>query len=126
MVSKHMSRSCIILPLILYQIIFNAMFTQGPHTEGHFFEARAVSFAVFIGTILVFWMPILIWKGIVSSKTFIFFLAQLNLCLYRGRDVYERCWPIGKEPIERRRLLVHLCPFGPLRLLQYSNPHVYV
>ncbi|PAV18431.1 zf-cchc type zinc finger [Pyrrhoderma noxium] len=56
--------SCIILPLILYQIIFNAMFTQGPHTEGHFFEARAVSFAVFIGTILVFWMPILIWKGI--------------------------------------------------------------
>ncbi|EJD02632.1 uncharacterized protein FOMMEDRAFT_133902 [Fomitiporia mediterranea MF3/22] len=58
------SLAVIILPLALYQVIFDAMFTNEQHTAEHYFEARFVSFAVFVGTFIFFWAPVLIWKAI--------------------------------------------------------------
>ncbi|KAL5523494.1 hypothetical protein ACEPAG_7667 [Sanghuangporus baumii] len=59
------SLAVIIIPIALYQVIFNALYeNQLPHTAEHFYRARAVSFAVFIGTFVVFWAPMLIWKAL--------------------------------------------------------------
>ncbi|KAH8118917.1 hypothetical protein DFH11DRAFT_1685957 [Phellopilus nigrolimitatus] len=54
----------IVFPLLLYRIVFDAIYENGPQTPETFFEARAVSIAIFIATILLFWAPMLIWKGI--------------------------------------------------------------
>lgn len=56
--------SIIVLPLVLYQIILNSVFENGRQTEERFFEARAIGSAVFLGTILFFWLPMYLWKAI--------------------------------------------------------------
>ncbi|KAI5118235.1 hypothetical protein M0805_008871 [Coniferiporia weirii] len=54
----------IVLPLALYQVIFNVMYNDGPYTTEQFLQARAVSFGVFVGSIILFAAPMFIWKAI--------------------------------------------------------------
>ncbi|THH04204.1 hypothetical protein EW145_g5697 [Phellinidium pouzarii] len=57
--------SVVVLPFALYQIILNAMDNnRRPRSLEQFFQARAISFAISIGTFLLFAIPMLVWKGI--------------------------------------------------------------
>ena len=61
----------LVLPFALYSVIYNSM-TSGlnlrtdPDAANKIFKARIISFALFVGTLLVFWGPMVIWKMIVS------------------------------------------------------------
>lgn len=56
--------STLIVPIAVYDPIYRAISKTNGSPADHFYTARAISFAVFIGILLVFWGPILIWKGI--------------------------------------------------------------
>ena len=62
--------SIIVLPIALYQVIFNAFIDKTDTKDNQtarYFEARAISFGIFIGTFLFFVIPITVWKFIVSD-----------------------------------------------------------
>ena len=68
-------RVTIILPFVLYSVIFNAL-TRGldlrlrnAQVADAVFKAKAISSGVFVGSILIFWVPMLVWKMIVSRRT---------------------------------------------------------
>lgn len=55
----------IVVPIAVYPVIFRAMskdHRRPGDREGPFFQARAISFAVFIGIMLFFYVPLFIWK----------------------------------------------------------------
>jgi cell division protein FtsW (lipid II flippase) len=53
-----------ILPIGLYQIIAHSMTLNIKEEESakYFFEAKAIAFAIFVGTVLVFFVPLWLWK----------------------------------------------------------------
>lgn len=59
--------SILIVPIAVYDPIFRAVNKNDPSNE-HFYEARAISFAIFLGVALFFWVPILVWKGIGKAQ----------------------------------------------------------
>ena len=68
----------IVLPFVLYTVIFDALTKginfQDPNTADSqsvadkVFKAKAISTAAFIGTIILFWVPMWVWKLIVSTS----------------------------------------------------------
>ena len=88
-------RAVIIIPLALYQVIFDAMYeNQLPHTAEHFYRARAVSLAVFIGTFILFWAPMLIWKALVR-------IFPLNLIVGLWLTLYSVVAHQGKRRLRK-------------------------
>jgi hypothetical protein len=57
-----------ILPVGLYQNISRSMTLniEQEQTAKYFFEAKAITFAIFLGTILVFFAPLFFWRWFVS------------------------------------------------------------
>lgn len=58
-----------ILPVGLYQIISRSMTLniEQEQTAKYFFEAKAITFAIFLGTILVFFAPLFFWRWFASA-----------------------------------------------------------
>ncbi|EIN11317.1 hypothetical protein PUNSTDRAFT_42619 [Punctularia strigosozonata HHB-11173 SS5] len=54
----------IVLPVALYRVILAAMNDNREGEVKFFFEAKAVSFGILVGTLLLFWLPMAIWKFI--------------------------------------------------------------
>jgi len=52
----------IIVPVALFQVILSALHFRDEPTTSHAYEARAISFAIFVGMVLFFILPIAIWK----------------------------------------------------------------
>jgi hypothetical protein len=61
----------LILPMGLYQIISHSMTLNLNEDESakQFFQAKAITFGIFLGTILVFFGPIFLWKWLVSNPS---------------------------------------------------------
>ena len=65
----------LVIPLALYAVIFNSMsggvdLRNDPNGPNKIFKARMISFGLFVGTILLFWGPMVAWKMIVSPSRF--------------------------------------------------------
>ncbi|KAJ7680382.1 hypothetical protein DFH06DRAFT_415456 [Mycena polygramma] len=54
----------IIVPAALFQVILSALHFRSEPTASHAYEARGISFALFVGMVLFFLLPIIIWKYI--------------------------------------------------------------
>ncbi|KAJ6625591.1 hypothetical protein B0H10DRAFT_2002069 [Mycena sp. CBHHK59/15] len=54
----------IIVPVAVFQVVLSALHLQSDPTTSHVFEARGISFAIFVGMVLLFLAPIAIWKYI--------------------------------------------------------------
>ncbi|KAJ7346682.1 hypothetical protein DFH08DRAFT_869028 [Mycena albidolilacea] len=54
----------LIVPLALFRVILKAMHFEDEHTVAHVYEARGISFAIFVGMIIFFLLPIAVWKYI--------------------------------------------------------------
>jgi hypothetical protein len=54
----------IIVPVALFQVVLSALHFRSDPTNSHVFEARAISFALFVGMVIFFLLPIAIWKYI--------------------------------------------------------------
>lgn len=54
----------IIVPSALFQVIVSALHFQGDLTVNHAYEARWITFAIFVGLMIFFLLPIAIWKYI--------------------------------------------------------------
>jgi hypothetical protein len=66
------SLATILLPFALYSVIFNAMFGHvnlrtDPDAADKIWRARMISFGVFVGVLVVFWGPMIVWKMIVRG-----------------------------------------------------------
>ncbi|KAF7315625.1 Phosphatidate cytidylyltransferase [Mycena indigotica] len=53
-----------IVPVALFPIILKALLTRNDTVANHIFEARGISFGVFVGLMLLFFVPMAIWKYI--------------------------------------------------------------
>jgi len=54
----------LIVPVAIFQVILSALHFRDEPTGSHAFEARAISFAIFVGMVLFFLVPIAVWKYI--------------------------------------------------------------
>jgi len=54
----------IIVPVALFRVILSAMHFGDDPTVAHVYEARAISFALFVGLVIFFLVPIAVWKYI--------------------------------------------------------------
>lgn len=62
----------IILPLAIYRVLANSLdvddkFATLREREQRFFEARSISMGVLVGCLVFFWVPLAVWKLIVSD-----------------------------------------------------------
>lgn len=78
--------STLLLPFPLYRLVFSAIFNPDRPKET-FFEARAAGFGIFIAVLVVFWMPLVVWKLIGSARM----RAQL-----RQWEMYDRANASGR------------------------------
>ncbi|QRV79264.1 hypothetical protein RhiJN_07279 [Ceratobasidium sp. AG-Ba] len=78
--------STLILPFPLYRLVFNAIFDPDRSNET-FYEARAAGFGIFVAVMVVFWVPLAVWKFIGAAKM----RAQL-----RQWDTYDRANASGR------------------------------
>lgn len=67
----HYSTS-IILPLVIYRVLSDSLnvddkFATLREREQRFFEARSISMGVLVGCLVFFWVPLAVWKFIVSD-----------------------------------------------------------
>jgi len=56
--------SIIIAPVVLFRVVLSALHFGDVETEAHVYEARAISFAIFVGLVIFFVAPVAIWKYI--------------------------------------------------------------
>jgi len=58
--------SIIIVPMVLFKVILSAMHfgNDSDPTVANVYEARAISFALFVGMVIFFLVPIVVWKYI--------------------------------------------------------------
>ncbi|KAF7376195.1 Arginine methyl transferase [Mycena sanguinolenta] len=54
----------IIAPVLLFRVILSALHFGDDPSVGHVYEARAISFAIFVGLVIFFVAPIAVWKYI--------------------------------------------------------------
>lgn len=56
----------IVIPLVLYQVLINVIpdNTSSNDRFQRIYEARAAMFGILVGTIMVFFLPMFIWKTI--------------------------------------------------------------
>jgi len=54
----------IIVPSALFQVILSALHSQGDLTVNYAYGARGITFAIFVGLMIFFLLPIAIWKYI--------------------------------------------------------------
>jgi len=54
----------IIVPVAIFQVILSALHFRSDPTTSHVFEARAISFALFVGMVILFLLPLAVWKYI--------------------------------------------------------------
>lgn len=59
--------STLVLPFPLYRVIFNAVFDPNRPDET-FYEARAAGFGIFVMVLVIFWVPLAVWKWIGVAK----------------------------------------------------------
>ncbi|KAJ7178480.1 hypothetical protein C8R43DRAFT_460663 [Mycena crocata] len=52
----------IIVPVAIFQVVLSALHFRNDSTNSHAFEARGISFAIFVAMVLLFLLPITIWK----------------------------------------------------------------
>lgn len=52
------------LPLVLYQVLANAILDKDENKFDRIYQARAITFGILVGTILLFLLPIFIWKTV--------------------------------------------------------------
>lgn len=62
----------IILPLAIYRVLADSLdvddkFATLREREQRFFEARSISMGVLVGCLVFFWVPLAVWKLIVSN-----------------------------------------------------------
>jgi len=56
--------SILVLPIALYNPIFLSLYKADDDVPSHFFAVRMISFAIFVSTCLLFWVPVFLWKSI--------------------------------------------------------------
>jgi len=54
----------IIAPVVLFRVVLSALHFGDVESEAHVYEARAISFAIFVGLVIFFVAPVAIWKYI--------------------------------------------------------------
>jgi len=64
----------LIIQFVIPSVISNAVFSQlfagddGQIPPGKFFEFRAISMGLFVGTFILFWTPLIVWKFLGKRK----------------------------------------------------------
>ena len=103
----------IVLPIVVYAIILNTVYKDQHLTNDQFFAVRWISFGVFIGTILLFLVPLFIWKWIVSDVPNLLALChEFLIYMHRVRYACDQCLLNGQKSTAESRVLQHLFLLG--------------
>jgi len=93
----------IIVPVAIFQVILSALHFRNEPTTSHAFEARGISFAIFVTMVLLFLLPIAVWKYIGRKE------VNLMLKKWGKADQNERSvWTVKTPGIVRSSIILNI------------------
>ncbi|KAJ6586979.1 hypothetical protein DFH09DRAFT_1142165 [Mycena vulgaris] len=98
----------IIVPAALFQVILSALHYKSEPTIRHAYEARGISFAIFVVMILLFLLPLAVWKYI-GRKEVNLMLKKWERADQNGRgSVPMSAWTVSTPGVLRSNIILNI------------------
>ncbi|KAJ7703139.1 hypothetical protein B0H17DRAFT_1041903 [Mycena rosella] len=98
----------IIVPVVIFQVVLSALHFKSDPTTSHAFEARGISFAIFVAMVLFFLLPIVIWKYI-GHKEVTSMLKKWENADQNGRgSVPMSMWSVKTPGVWRNNIILNI------------------
>jgi len=104
----------LVVPMALYNIIFKVLTKNSDSNDRvqnarAFYNARSISFAIFLGLVALFWLPILAWKALGRRRmTVLLNRWAFNDEKLRGASTFIPRWTVQMPSVFRSTAVVHV------------------